>query len=161
MRHRRAFQATNNSNITLLVLSSLGLLLTLLSSSPSTILAHADSSSSTNARPEYIGPRDRFWKHHATHKTLIIDGIEHYSTIQNCLQTTLTVDDQNALSTIPTNRTIGRLIVDTPTKKFGQILLVEIVNAMTPTHVRAVQALASCIRTHIPSLYERRALYLE
>eukprot|EP00592_Proboscia_alata_P022154 CAMPEP_0194421462 /NCGR_PEP_ID=MMETSP0176-20130528/20686_1 /TAXON_ID=216777 /ORGANISM="Proboscia alata, Strain PI-D3" /LENGTH=194 /DNA_ID=CAMNT_0039229575 /DNA_START=20 /DNA_END=601 /DNA_ORIENTATION=+ len=138
-------------------------LLLLLSTLQCTVRSTSTSTSNRKPRPSYIGPRDRFWRHHAVHQTLIIDGVEHYQTLHTCLHTSpnLTPDDFHSLSLIPSNRTIGRTILENPDSKFGNVVLVEIVNAMTPIHVLAVQTLASCIRTHIPSLHETRPMYLE
>ena len=112
-------------------------------------------------RPDYVGPRDRFWRHHQTNKSIIIDGVEKYNIIQSCIQEGLSDNDIELMKLIPGDRSIGRKIIDDPENLFGNIVLVEIKNAMTPIHMKAVQTLAKCIREHVPSMYENRPMYLE
>ncbi len=122
--------------------------------------------------PSYVGPQDRFWRHHVSSQSLVLDGVDYYSTIHSCLFDTkvgkLTDEDVEALSIIPSNRTIGTTIQEASTSrqpqhvKFaGATIFVEIKNAMTPMHAKAILSLAECIRIHIPSLHEHRAMYKE
>jgi len=53
---------------------------------------------------------------------------------------------------------MGRII---DSDGIGPVVLVEIKNGLTPVHVRSVQALASCIRKHLPHLSEKRPMYQE
>jgi len=87
-------------------------------------------------RPEYIGSRDRFWRYHKTQKTLIVKGADHYSTINTCLNDYLTPQDLAQLSIVPNNRTVGEFILDNPDEPFGNIILVEVKNAILPIHVK-------------------------
>ncbi len=119
--------------------------------------------------PSYVGPQDRFWRHHVSSQSLVLNGVDYYDTIQSCLfDDKLTTEDVEALNIIPSNRTIGTTIQEASTSrqpqhvKFaGQTIFVEVKNAMTPMHAKAIQSLAECIRTYIPSLHEHRAMYKE
>jgi hypothetical protein len=65
------------------------------------------------------------------------------------------------MSIIPKNRTVGQTISETLENHHGGIFFVEVENAITPVHAKAVQALASCVRKYIPSMYESRPMYIE
>ena len=60
--------------------------------------------------PDYVGPLDRFWRHHKLQRTLIVDGVEHYENIDTCIHDSLTEEDRQDMSIIPYNRTIGSTI---------------------------------------------------
>jgi hypothetical protein len=61
------------------------------------------------------------------------------------------------MSITPDNRTVGQTISETSENHHGSVFFVEVVNAMTPVHAKAVQALASCVRKHVPSMHESRS----
>ena len=111
--------------------------------------------------PDYVGPHDRFWRHHKLERTLIVNGVEHYENIDTCIHDSLTEEDRQLMSIIPHNRTIGHTISETSENHYGGIFFVEVVNAMMPAHAKAVQALASCVRKYIPSMHESRPMYKE
>jgi hypothetical protein len=128
-----------------------------------------------HARPNYVGPRDRFWRHHKEQETLVVDGVDYYHTIWNCLNSVAddTVDD-GALSlaeqeeletvletTVKPQRSVGQRIVDMPKERWGNVILVEVQHAMAPLQVKAVQRLAHCVRTYLPQFFEVRAMYKE
>eukprot|EP00536_Pseudo-nitzschia_multiseries_P001867 jgi/Psemu1/182220/e_gw1.24.78.1 len=110
---------------------------------------------------EEIGSRDRFWKHNLLEESLVHNGVNHYHTIKNCVQEKLTSDEYSAMKTITNHsaRKIGKTLKDPHNDDIPMLVVVE--NAMHPTHVKAVQTLASCIRTSLPHLYESRAMYQE
>ena len=114
--------------------------------------------------PHYVGSHDRFWSHNKIQKTIIIDGIEKYHDIESCINHGLTEEDRQLMSVIPHNRTIGQRIVDSADVDGGDeplVIFLEVLNAMTPIHVKAVQTLAACIREHVPTMHEKRPMYLE
>ena len=116
--------------------------------------------------PFYVGPVDRFWRHNKDHKTIKIDGVEQYHHIEACIDSGLTMEDRQLISTIPQNRTIGNRIIDGGDNRNREnedstVIFVEVLNAITPVHAKAVQVLAACIREHAPSLFEKRPMYLE
>jgi hypothetical protein len=110
---------------------------------------------------EQIGSRDRFWKHNVEEEKLIHDGVNHYHTLKNCIQEKLSERDYANLKTVNNNaiRRAGKTINDPFNHNIPMLVAVE--NAMHPVHVRAVQALASCVRKILPHLYESRAMYQE
>jgi hypothetical protein len=124
-----------------------------------------------HARPNYVGPRDRFWRHHKEQETLIVDGVEHYHTLWNCLyganeEGALSLAEQEELKTVldaqvKPNREVGQRIVDMQEERWGNVILVEVQHAMAPLQVKAVQRLAHCVRTHLPQFFEVRAMYKE
>jgi len=93
--------------------------------------------------------RSRFWKHHVTQESLVIDGVDHYATIKTCLHSKL---PDSPPHTEPRRRVRRRL---------GDIVAVEIHEGISEAHAYQLEALATCVRTHIPSLYEVRAMYKE
>eukprot|EP00537_Pseudo-nitzschia_pungens_P014558 CAMPEP_0172383302 /NCGR_PEP_ID=MMETSP1061-20121228/1197_1 /TAXON_ID=37318 /ORGANISM="Pseudo-nitzschia pungens, Strain cf. pungens" /LENGTH=837 /DNA_ID=CAMNT_0013111495 /DNA_START=154 /DNA_END=2667 /DNA_ORIENTATION=- len=107
-----------------------------------------------------IGSRDRFWKHHLLEERLIHNGVNHYHTIQQCIQEKLN-DEYSQLKRVTNHsvRKVGRTIEDPHNENIPMLVVVE--NAMHPIHVRAVQSLAACIRVSLPHLYESRAMYQE
>jgi hypothetical protein len=106
-----------------------------------------------------VGDRDRFWKHLVTEQQLLHDGINHYHNIENCLKTTLSPDELQQVNTVTSaTRQAGKTYLDAVN---GNVMLVVVQNAIHPVHVKAVQALASCVRTFLPHLYESRAMYQE
>ncbi len=115
--------------------------------------------------PPYVGTHDRFWRYNKLQKTIIIDGVEKYNDIEYCMNQGLNEDDRRLMKVIPNNRTIGQRIMDEAdinVDEHGpQVIFLEVLNAMTPVHAKAVQTLATCIREHAPSLYEKRPMYLE
>ena len=104
-----------------------------------------------------IGPRDRFWRHHVLTETLLVNGENQYHNIKNCISEKLTDQDRRDLFTETGERTIGTTVEH----EDGTTILVLVENAFKPIHVKAVQSLASCVRTYIPHLYESRAMYQE
>jgi hypothetical protein len=109
--------------------------------------------------PLDVGERDRFWKHLNTERQLIHDGVNHYQNIESCLQTTMGTDGwEQVASAKSTTRRAGKMLED---QAYGNVMLVVVENAIHPVHVKAVQALASCVRTYLPHLYESRAMYQE
>jgi len=135
----------------------------------------AQPQGSLHARPAYLGPRDRFWRHNRDQKTLVWKGVELYDTVYNCIfdqsQDAAALSEEerlqlDALAKDPQepnspNRSIGKRIVDDKENRFGNIILVEVLHAMEPLQVKAVQRLAHCVRTHIPEYFEVRAMYKE
>ena len=113
----------------------------------------------TGRDKQLVGPRDRFWRHHVVSETLEVKGVNQYHNIKNCINDKLTDQDQHDLQHVTAagkRRAAHR--VQTPD---DDTILVLVENAMAPIHVKAVQSLASCVRTHIPHLYESRAMYQE
>jgi hypothetical protein len=111
---------------------------------------------------EEIGDRDRFWKHNLNEESLIHDGINQYHNIQNCIfKDILTPEESEEVKTVNQNskRKAGRTINNPFEDNIPMLIVIE--NAMHPTHVKSVQALATCIRKHMPHLYESRAMYQE
>ena len=119
--------------------------------------------------PAYVGSHDRFWRQNQIEKSIIIDGVDRYHSIESCIDEHLNEGDRNLMSLVPNNRTIGRTIVDRtdyqpglgPIANQSQVIFLEVLNAITPIHAKAVQTLAACVRNHAPSLYENRPMYLE
>ena len=103
-----------------------------------------------------FGPRDRFWRHHVTQKTLIHQGVDQYENIQQCLTADLDLDAL-AQDTATSIRRPGMKLRN----EDGEVVAVVIKDAMLPQHVKAVQTLAACVQKHMPSLYESRAMYQE
>lgn len=107
---------------------------------------------------DYYGPLDRFWRHSALTKTLMLGGVDYYSVIETCLNEELTEADwrdirrPQELDRIPGTRMMDKLGA-------GPVFLVEIQNAMSPIHAKAVRALNFCVREHISQLYEKRPMY--
>lgn len=110
---------------------------------------------------EEIGSRDRFWKHHIAEESLVYNGVNHYHTLKNCIRDTLSETEYSQLQTVTNHaiRKAGRTINDPHNHDIPMLVVVE--NAMHPVHVKAVQALASCVRKTLPHLYESRAMYME
>jgi hypothetical protein len=111
--------------------------------------------------PDYVGPHDRFWRHNKLEKTLIVNGVEHYENIGTCIHDSLTEEDHQLMYVIPDDRAVGQTISETLENHHGGVFFVEVVNAITPVHAKAVQALASCVRKYIPSMHESRPMYKE
>jgi hypothetical protein len=111
--------------------------------------------------PDYVGPHDRFWRHNKLEKTLIVNGVEHYENIGTCIHDSLTEEDHQLMSIIPDDRAVGQTISETLENHHGGVFFVQVENAITPVHAKAVQALASCVRKHIPSMHESRPVYKE
>ena len=106
-----------------------------------------------------LGSRDRFWKHHVEQQNLVHDGVDQYNNIKSCIQNGMTAEE---LQQIVTEKSTTRKAAKKVTNPFTEEdILVIVENAMHPVHVKAVQTLASCVRTYIPSLYESRAMYKE
>lgn len=105
----------------------------------------------------HVGPRDRFWRHHVTQKSLVKDGVDYYADVESCLNEALTKEDWKALKT-KAKSTVGLTLED---KSEKYIYTVVVKNAITAAQVKAVQSLAACGRKHIPGLYESRAMYQE
>lgn len=110
---------------------------------------------------EEIGSRDRFWKYNKLEESLVHDGVNHYHSIANCIQEKLPEPEYSEIKTVTNHavRKIGRTINDPHNDNIPMLVTVE--NGLHPTHVKAVQALAKCIRTVLPHLYESRAMYQE
>lgn len=109
-----------------------------------------------------VGPRDRFWRHHAASKSLIFEGVDHYDAIQSCLDASLTEEDWDAIGSQSAEgiRQAGRLFYEDGDED-EEVFLVHIKKAMLPIHVKAIQTLASCARKILPHLYESRPMYQE
>ena len=110
---------------------------------------------------EQIGSLDRFWKHNLEEESLVHNGVNHYHSIKNCIQDKLTEKEYADIKTVNNRaiRRVGRTINDPHNYNIPMLVAVE--NAMHPTHVKGVQALASCVRKFLPHLYESRAMYKE
>jgi hypothetical protein len=110
---------------------------------------------------EQIGKRDRFWKHNLVEESLVHNGVNYYHTFKNCIKTTLPEKEYSELKTVTNHsvRRAGRTINDPYNNDIPMLVSVE--NAMHPTHIKAVQALGSCVRKILPHLYESRAMYQE
>lgn len=108
-----------------------------------------------------VGPRDRFWRHHATTKTLIYEGVDYYGTIQACLDTSLTAEEKEAIAAQSAEgiRHVGKIISEDDDE--DEVFLVHVQKAILPIHAKAVQTLASCARSALPHLYESRPMYQE
>lgn len=108
-----------------------------------------------------VGPRDRFWRHHAATKTLIYEGVDHYDTIQSCLESSLTLEEMEDIRTRTAEgiRHAGKIIAEDFDE--DQVFLVVVKKAILPIHAKAIQTLASCARTALPHLYESRPMYQE
>lgn len=108
-----------------------------------------------------VGPRDRFWRHHVATKTLFYNGVDHYGTIQNCLDEALTDEERAAIAaqTAEGIRHAGRFYAEEDDE--DDIFLVHIKKAILPIHAKAIQTLAKCARTALPHLYESRPMYQE
>ena len=109
-----------------------------------------------------VGPRDRFWRHHAARKSLIYEGVDHYDAIQSCLDESLTEEDWNAINTQSAYgiRHANRFYFESDSKN-QEVFLVHIKKAILPIHVKAVQTMAKCARKSLPHLYESRPMYQE
>ncbi|MGK3753635.1 MAG: hypothetical protein ACI8RD_005942 [Bacillariaceae sp.] len=107
---------------------------------------------------EYYGPLDRFWRAHAVNRTLVLGDTDYYPTIENCLNGYLSQQDWIDIRQ-PQNldRQLGERFIDRKVK--GPVFLVEIKNAMSPIHAKAVRALKDCVKTHISQLFESRPMY--
>lgn len=111
----------------------------------------------TLAYRDRFGPRDRFWRHQATSRTLVYDDVDRYADLETCLRDSLAREPSPAEA--PRGpREVSRRLVDSAT---DAVFLVEVKNALSPAHVREVRALAACIRSLMPRLTERRAIYKE
>jgi hypothetical protein len=110
---------------------------------------------------EQIGKRDRFWKHNLVEESLVHNGVNHYHTFENCMKETLPEKEYAELKTVTNHsvRRVGKTINDPYNNDIPMLVSVE--NAMHPTHIKAVQALQSCVRKILPHLYESRAMYQE
>jgi hypothetical protein len=135
--------------------SALASLALLAATSPTTISAKRSRSERIDVGLE-VGARDRFWKHHVTGETLIYNGVDYYQDIKSCIQNTLSEEEMAQVSSVQsTSRQAGEVLRD---PVFGNAMLVIVEHAMHPVHVKAVQTLASCVRTFLPHLYESRAM---
>jgi len=111
---------------------------------------------------EEIGDRDRFWSHIVKEESLVHDGVNQYHNIKNCIfDDILTPTEAQEVKTVTNSdiRKPGRTINNPFDNNIPMLIVVE--NAMHPTHVKSVQALATCIRKWLPHLYESRAMYQE
>lgn len=108
-----------------------------------------------------VGPRDRFWRHHAIAKSLIYEGVEHYGTIQSCLDELVSDEEKEAIIVQSAERIrhVGKLIADE--NDDDEVILVHIQKAILPVHVKAIQSLASCVREALPHHFECRPMYQE
>jgi hypothetical protein len=106
-----------------------------------------------------LGSRDRFWRHHVDEQSLILDGVNHYNNIKSCIENGMTAEElQQLVTEKSTTRKAGKKVTNPFT---AQVMLVVVESAMHPVHAKAVQTLASCVRTFIPTLYESRPMYQE
>lgn len=106
-----------------------------------------------------LGSQDRFWRHHVEDKSLIIDGVEQFQALQRCLEENLSAEDREQIRTVKPERSVGRKIIDE--EGLGPVILVEVIQGMHPLHVKAVQTMATCLRTLVPKMYESRPMYKE
>jgi hypothetical protein len=113
-----------------------------------------------NLTDEQIGDRTRFWKHAMTEQRLMHDGVNYYHNIKECLESTLTEQELRDVAVVTTSETrrAGKMLMD---EINGNVNLVVVENAIHPVHVKAIQTLASCVRSILPHLYESRAMYKE
>ena len=107
---------------------------------------------------EYYGPLDRFWRGHSVNRKLILGDTDYYPIIEDCLNGYLSPQDwidirQPQIS----DRQLGERFIDGNIT--GPVFLVEIENAMSPIHAKAVRALKDCVKTHISQLFESRSMY--
>lgn len=107
---------------------------------------------------EYYGPLDRFWRHSAKTKSLVLGDEDYYSAVQACMNDKLTSEEWAQIrQPQKLKREMGERFMD-PLGK-GPVFLVEIKHAMSPIHAKAVRTLNVCVRTHISQLYEHRPMY--
>lgn len=121
-------------------------------------------SKATFLHNDEVGPRDRFWRHHAAGKTLMYEGVDHYDAIQGCLDASLTEEDWSAIANQSAEgiRHVQRYYFEyDDDDNEGLVFLVHIRKAILPIHVKAIQVLASCVRATLPHLYESRPMYQE
>ena len=106
----------------------------------------------------YYGPLDRFWKAHSINKSLVINGVDYYPKIETCLNEQLSPKEWTEIRQ-PQNldRVCGVRFQDT--QGLGPVVLVEIKNATSPIHAKAVKTLKDCVKTHLPQLSEKRPMY--
>lgn len=105
------------------------------------------------------GSQDRFWRHHAEQKSLIIDGIDYYTTIDSCLDEKLTKQERQDVKThIAENRKVGKMYEDTHHDVYMMVIVEQ---ALAPIHAKAVTALATCVQEILPDFYECRPLAKE
>ncbi|KAL7564514.1 hypothetical protein ACA910_017673 [Epithemia clementina (nom. ined.)] len=122
------------------------------SSSPLAVVDAADH--------DWKGPRDRFWRHHVQDQTLILHGVDYYQTMISCLKDQMTAQEWNDIDTTRADtRTIGFKLRDE--YRNNKVILMVVERAMAPLHVKAIQSLATCVRTIFPQFYEARSLYIE
>lgn len=105
------------------------------------------------------GPRDRFWRHNQEEKTLIVDGKNRYGDLEQCIQNSLTDEERAA---IKNDTAVHRRVSQTHNDPHrGWTMLVNIEQAIAPSHAKAVQTLAACVRQTIPGSYESRSMSVE
>lgn len=105
------------------------------------------------------GPRDRFWRHNQEEKTLIVDGKNRYEDLEQCIQNSLTDEDRVAIKNdTAVNRRVAQTHID-PHR--GWTMLVNVEQAIAPSHAKAIQTLATCVQQTIPASYESRSMSVE
>mmetsp|Transcript_1432 Transcript_1432/g.3140 ORF Transcript_1432/g.3140 Transcript_1432/m.3140 type:complete len:428 (+) Transcript_1432:157-1440(+) len=107
----------------------------------------------------YYGPLDRFWRHNAERKTLNFGGTDYYETIESCMNDQITPEEWIQIRQVQTNleRRVGTRFMDPEGER--EVFLIEVINAMSPIHAKAVRTLKDCVKTNISVLYEHRPMY--
>lgn len=106
----------------------------------------------------HYGPIDRFWRHNVETKTLVLGSKDYYGTIETCLNDKITSEEWTQIRQPQSlDRKVGTRFIDREGK--SEVFLVEVVNAMSPIHAKAVRALKDCVKAHISVLYEERPMY--
>lgn len=105
----------------------------------------------------YYGPRDRFWRDIAKTKSLVFNGVDFYSKIEQCMDAGLTNDWDMIRRPQNLDMKVGERFIDELGE--GPVFLVEIENAMSPVHAKAIRVLRDCVRVTFPHLYESRPMY--
>ena len=97
------------------------------------------------AKHRQYQPRNQFWEHvQQERKGLQDDAGERYHDMKQCLQEKkLLHEDDDGMYPSPT-------IVDSLTDTKNRTILVELANAISASHVRYIQDLASCTRQYFP-----------
>ncbi|VEU36425.1 unnamed protein product [Pseudo-nitzschia multistriata] len=106
----------------------------------------------------HYGPIDRFWRYHAEKKTLVLGGVEYYDTIQSCMDEKLTPEEWASVrQPQELDRSVGTRFLDYEGKR--EVFLIEVKNAMSPIHAKAVRVLKDCVKNNISVLHEHRPMY--
>ena len=114
------------------------------------LLLHCHADAEETKHRQLYQPRNQFWAHvEQEQKGLQDDDGERYHDMKECLQekklSAIIEDDDGHTSLLP-----PPTIIDSLTDTKNRTILVEIINAISPSHVRAIQDLASCTRLYFP-----------